>query len=466
MENNKITNQISPERTREFTTTLNKEVFSLVSKAPVEDLSLDCITESEKYRVEARAVTEKCKDEIKDFSTQLAELSVLNALVVLKRDGAYYIVSGKRRLEAARRAGLATVPCRVIDYSKLKIADESFSEELKDSLLSEVMMNIIYSESEHNKPLDDLSVLSFFRQIRKNQGGQDSNSFNPIMKIIGLSRDKSIYRDTKRIWELACVDSLCKLVTEKMIPMGCAKNDLTIEVFKDPEKAKQVEDLLRVYEKDLKKNSKDEETNANLIEMKEFEKSRVMDIIHDVDKKGQSDVGKETDDYKEPSNIVNVEGDHINLSVAKIDFRDFKSKNIRKIVHTYYSLLEVTNQLKGFIDSIKPESIGKPVSQRATLKPIPIKFGKDYFDFITSKNLHLYSHISKINEYFERVLNKQLATISEIEDLKGPEKQKRLIDRFVEFSKKEEHRKELEKDQSVAQSDQKVVANSAMSKEL
>lgn len=61
-------------------------------------------------------------DTIAELSDSIAEYGVLNPLIVRLHYGRYVLISGERRLRAAKRAGLRAVPCMVLDVDMEKSA--------------------------------------------------------------------------------------------------------------------------------------------------------------------------------------------------------------------------------------------------------------------------------------------------------------------------------------------------------
>jgi len=55
------------------------------------------------------------QEPLKELSESIAQYGVLNPLTVRKRNGRYELIAGERRLRASKLAGLAQVPCIVID---------------------------------------------------------------------------------------------------------------------------------------------------------------------------------------------------------------------------------------------------------------------------------------------------------------------------------------------------------------
>ncbi|NCB73335.1 MAG: ParB/RepB/Spo0J family partition protein [Clostridia bacterium] len=55
------------------------------------------------------------QEPLRELSESIAQYGVLNPLTVRKRNGRYELIAGERRLRASKLAGLAQVPCIVID---------------------------------------------------------------------------------------------------------------------------------------------------------------------------------------------------------------------------------------------------------------------------------------------------------------------------------------------------------------
>jgi ParB family chromosome partitioning protein len=68
----------------------------------------------------------------------ITQHGVLQPLLVRPFEGGYQLIAGERRLLAARKAGLATVPCRVVDYDVKKVCEVAIIENVQRADLSDL----------------------------------------------------------------------------------------------------------------------------------------------------------------------------------------------------------------------------------------------------------------------------------------------------------------------------------------
>ena len=71
------------------------------------------------------------RDGLEELADSIAEHGILQPLSVREVRGRYQLISGERRLRAARMAGLATVPCIVVDASDTESALLALVENLQ-----------------------------------------------------------------------------------------------------------------------------------------------------------------------------------------------------------------------------------------------------------------------------------------------------------------------------------------------
>ena len=71
------------------------------------------------------------REGLEELAESIAEHGILQPLSVREVRGRYQLISGERRLRAARMAGLATVPCIVVDASDTESALLALVENLQ-----------------------------------------------------------------------------------------------------------------------------------------------------------------------------------------------------------------------------------------------------------------------------------------------------------------------------------------------
>ncbi|MEM7811150.1 MAG: ParB/RepB/Spo0J family partition protein [Planctomycetota bacterium] len=71
------------------------------------------------------------EEELDELAHSITTHGVLQPLLVRPHDGSYQLIAGERRLMAAKRAGLETVPCRVLEVEDRLVAEVAIEENLK-----------------------------------------------------------------------------------------------------------------------------------------------------------------------------------------------------------------------------------------------------------------------------------------------------------------------------------------------
>ena len=69
--------------------------------------------------------------ELKELAESITRHGVLQPLLVREVDGEYQLIAGERRLMAAKRAGLDTVPCRVLELEDQQVCEAAIEENIK-----------------------------------------------------------------------------------------------------------------------------------------------------------------------------------------------------------------------------------------------------------------------------------------------------------------------------------------------
>ena len=70
-------------------------------------------------------------DSLQELADSIKQHGLLQPLLVRPLDGQYQLIAGERRLLAAKKAGLETVPCRVLDLDDQNMFEVAIEENLK-----------------------------------------------------------------------------------------------------------------------------------------------------------------------------------------------------------------------------------------------------------------------------------------------------------------------------------------------
>ena len=77
-------------------------------------------------------------EDLNELSDSIHEHGVLQPILVREFGGAYQLIAGERRWLASQRAGLTTIPCRVVDVIDQTAFDYALEENLKRKDLSDI----------------------------------------------------------------------------------------------------------------------------------------------------------------------------------------------------------------------------------------------------------------------------------------------------------------------------------------
>jgi len=119
-----------------------------VSRPQLRELSIDQVRDPA-----APARSEAGFGDLEDLAQSVRSVGIIEPLVVAKRDGAFEVVAGHRRLIAARLAGLASVPCVVHD--SFKTAEEA----------------VMLHENIHRADLNPVDEARFFGRLLERVAG-------------------------------------------------------------------------------------------------------------------------------------------------------------------------------------------------------------------------------------------------------------------------------------------------------
>lgn len=166
------------------------------------------------------------------LAASIAEVGVLQPIVVRRQDEGYELVAGERRLRAAKKAGLATIPAI--------IRETDDTDALREALI----------ENLHRQDLGPLEQAAAFQELLEDLGA----SHEEVAERLGHSR--SHVTNTIRLLQLP--PPVQRLLAEGRISAGHARSLLTLEDEEAQEalavrvageglSVRQVEDLVRGY---------------------------------------------------------------------------------------------------------------------------------------------------------------------------------------------------------------------------
>jgi ParB family chromosome partitioning protein len=106
------------------------------AEAPVGEFTL--IEESTISRNPFQPRKEFAEESLAEMVTSISQHGILQPLLVRVVDGAFQLIAGERRLLAARRAGLAKVPCRIIELDDKGVCEVAIIENVQRADLSDL----------------------------------------------------------------------------------------------------------------------------------------------------------------------------------------------------------------------------------------------------------------------------------------------------------------------------------------
>jgi hypothetical protein len=434
-------------------------IYAQIAAAPVVTLLESELEVDTEFRLADRTHSDtRAEKRVQDLAEQLRSLALLNPLLVLEIADAgrtrKLVISGKKRLDAARKARLSEVPCKILSYSKVMPAfTKKWPEKKRRALMSEVLRSVSYSESAHHEPLTDEATYSLLLQIRKNQG-LGKHDFDQIRERLGLSHLDPSYRSVLRLWRVACCNTAIELLQKKLVRLSTMKKDCNIQPIEDDKKGNAIFARINLYVTELRKSGRPEDQDSDALNIKAYRDSEVESIIRDVNLHGISDQGKEVDKYRAPQFSYKADRGQMRIPATTLDFDDYSPNNIRRIVEAYYKVKLILGQLQMFVEGIKPQEVGG-VRMKGDWSPIDEGYGETYYRFILERNLQLYAHIAKIDEYLKPMV--PLATANELKQRRSKAKKSELlIQKFKEHSERVRSEEESKRSQLRFISDERV----------
>ncbi len=166
------------------------------------------------------------------LALSIREVGVLQPIVVRKALGGYELIAGERRLRAARRAGLATIPA--------VIRDSDDAESLREALIENI----------HREDLGPIELAEAFRELLEELGLNQET----LAERLGVSR--SHVANTIRLLQLP--GDVQHMLADGRIQAGHgrallalpsreAQNSLALRAAADELSVREVEELVRNY---------------------------------------------------------------------------------------------------------------------------------------------------------------------------------------------------------------------------
>lgn len=217
---------------------MSKSSRTIQKRTEIVDVPLDLLDDP---AFDARTWTSE--EGIFELSESIKSRGVLVPLRVFKKGKRYEVQSGSRRLMASRLAGLLTVPCMIIETTKVdnevdKLTENLFREDLSALDKSRVLHTL---HSEHNFSPADLAKILGVNQSRIWQLMGIAN-FHPLLldaldnKLIGehIARELNRIKDVKKIRYLLeyCINGGATINTVK----GWVQQWLSEQALPEPPK--------------------------------------------------------------------------------------------------------------------------------------------------------------------------------------------------------------------------------------
>jgi ParB family chromosome partitioning protein len=197
---------------------------------------------------------------LKELAASIREVGILQPIVVRRTGQGYEVVTGERRLRAAKLAGLATVP--------VVLRDSDDSDLLREALIENI----------HREDLNPIELGEAFRQLLDELGLKQEE----LADRVGVSR--SHIANTIRL--LALPFEVQQLLTDEKISAGHARallalgdqeaiTSLSLRVAAEDLSVRETEEIVRRFieapaEPSPKKAARSEPADPNLAEVEEI----------------------------------------------------------------------------------------------------------------------------------------------------------------------------------------------------
>ncbi|MBT5019432.1 MAG: ParB/RepB/Spo0J family partition protein, partial [Planctomicrobium sp.] len=78
------------------------------------------------------------QESLGELAASIKEHGVIQPVIVRDFEGAYQLIAGERRWQAAQKAGLTTIPCRIVDVIDKTACEYALEENLKRKDLNDL----------------------------------------------------------------------------------------------------------------------------------------------------------------------------------------------------------------------------------------------------------------------------------------------------------------------------------------
>lgn len=119
------------------------------------------------------------EESLEELASSLKVHGLLQPLLVRPHNGQYQLIAGERRLIAAKRAGIETVPCRVMELEDKQVCEVAIEENMKRKDLS-----VLEKAQAFKKYLElfDSSIEKLAKQLSMNR-----STVSNILRLLDLS---------------------------------------------------------------------------------------------------------------------------------------------------------------------------------------------------------------------------------------------------------------------------------------
>ncbi len=193
------------------------------------------------------------KSSLEELSNSIKNYGILNPILVKKNAEKYEIISGERRVKAAKLAGLTQVPARVLSIDDKKIIELAMAENLQRENISPIEEARSFEQIMND---NDLKEEELIKVINKNQ-----NIINNRLKLLNLPENIQRAVNERKIGERHArslmkvsddakkAELLNKIITEK----------LTVKELNNIIDEEEITDALQDITKELSNNIEEKE---------------------------------------------------------------------------------------------------------------------------------------------------------------------------------------------------------------